>query len=156
MKNRINYENWLKLMIWNLPLEKSKNCLIYWISLSPTPRRWQVCLLIASRTELWCWRRLWRTSRWVTFKFSHIPSTQSRILSIFYVQVELKKVSDDWDQSIKELKLKPEMAVLRDMWVDFLVKPKTLLANMKNLENKANRWLFPRKTYEQFFFYSIK
>jgi len=55
------------------------------------------------------------------------------------IKVELKKVSDDWDQSLKELKLKPEMAVLRDLWVDFLVKPKTLLANMKNLENKANR-----------------
>jgi len=55
------------------------------------------------------------------------------------IKVELKKVSDNWDQSMKELKLKPETALVRDMWVDFLVKPKTLLANIKNLENKANR-----------------
>ena len=48
-------------------------------------------------------------------------------------------MSDNWDQSMKELKLKPETALVRDMWVDFLVKPKTLLANIKNLENKANR-----------------
>jgi len=55
------------------------------------------------------------------------------------IKVELKKVSDNWDQSMKELKLKPETALVRDLWVDFLVKPKTLLANIKNLENKANR-----------------
>jgi len=55
------------------------------------------------------------------------------------IKVELKKVSDNWDQSMKELKLKPETALVRNMWVDFLVKPKTLLANIKNLENKANR-----------------
>ena len=50
---------------------------------------------------------------------------------------ELKKVTKDWKKDVEELKIKPELSILREMWIDFLVKPKSLVAAMKNLELKA-------------------
>ena len=55
------------------------------------------------------------------------------------IKDELKKAADEWDKDIKEIKLKPETALIRNLWIDFLVKPKSLIATMKNLENKVNR-----------------
>ena len=55
------------------------------------------------------------------------------------IKDELKKAADDWDKDIKEIKLKPETTLVRNLWIDFLVRPKSLIASMKNLENKVNR-----------------
>ena len=32
----------------------------------------------------------------------------------------------DWKKDVEELKVKPELNILRDMWIDFLVTPKSL------------------------------
>ena len=50
---------------------------------------------------------------------------------------ELKKVIKNWKKDVEELNIKPELRILREMWIDFLVKPKSLVVIMKNLELKA-------------------
>merc|ERR1719373_669492 len=37
------------------------------------------------------------------------------------------------EKEIKEIKLKPETTLVRNLWIDFLVRPKSLIASMKNL-----------------------
>ena len=48
----------------------------------------------------------------------------------------LKEESDAWD---KEVKRRPEREMSANLWAEFLVKPKSVIATIKNLENKANR-----------------
>ena len=48
----------------------------------------------------------------------------------------LKEESDAWD---KEIKMRPERELSSNIWAEFLVKPKSVIANMKNLENKAKK-----------------
>ena len=55
------------------------------------------------------------------------------------IKEELRKISDDWEKDMKELRLKPELEILRDAWINFIVKPNDLVANLKNLEHKVNR-----------------
>ena len=50
---------------------------------------------------------------------------------------ELKKVTKNWKKDLEELSIKPELRIIREMWIDFLVKPKSVVAMMKNLELKA-------------------
>ena len=63
-----------------------------------------------------------------------MEAVKSKMLEI---NDELKKVTNDWKKDVEELKVKPELNILREMWIDFLVKPKSLVAAMKNLELKA-------------------
>ena len=48
----------------------------------------------------------------------------------------LKEESDAWD---KEVKMRSDRDMSANIWAEFLVKPKSVIASMKNLENKANR-----------------
>ena len=52
---------------------------------------------------------------------------------------KLNKVNKNWKKDIEQLKIKPELSLLRDMWIDFIVNPKSLVVAMKNLEIKAER-----------------
>lgn len=63
-----------------------------------------------------------------------MEAVKSKMLEI---NDELKKNTNDWKKDVEELKVKPELNILREMWIDFLVKPKSLVAAMKNLELKA-------------------
>jgi len=47
-----------------------------------------------------------------------------------------KKLMDRWEKEKTNLKNKPYLRIQRDIWIDFLVKPKVLLANVKSLSNK--------------------
>ena len=47
------------------------------------------------------------------------------------------KVNKSWKKDVEELNIKPELAILRDVWIDFIVKPRSLIAATKNLEMKA-------------------
>merc|ERR1719154_240394 len=55
------------------------------------------------------------------------------------IKHELKNMSDDWEKDVKELRLKPELELLREAWINFIVQPQKLVANLKNLEHKVNR-----------------
>jgi len=71
---------------------------------------------------------------------SSIKTGIAQVDKVMYdIKDKCKQVSDSWEVNVKEMKTKPEATVVRDIWVDFLVKPKSLIANMKNLEIKANR-----------------
>jgi len=49
----------------------------------------------------------------------------------------LKKLMDAWEKEKQELKNKPHLKLQRDAWLDFIVRPKVLAANIKSLENKV-------------------
>ena len=51
----------------------------------------------------------------------------------------MKEATESWD---KERREKEEG---RDIWADFLVKPKSVIATMKNLENKSMENRFKEK-----------
>ena len=48
-----------------------------------------------------------------------------------------KKLIDQWEKEKNELKVKPHLRLQREVWVDFLVKPQVLAANVKSLVNKV-------------------
>jgi hypothetical protein len=48
-----------------------------------------------------------------------------------------KKLLDRWEKEKSELKIKPHLRLQREVWVDFLVKPQVLSANVKSLVNKV-------------------
>eukprot|EP00090_Calanus_glacialis_P021171 TRINITY_DN32670_c0_g1_i1.p1 TRINITY_DN32670_c0_g1~~TRINITY_DN32670_c0_g1_i1.p1 ORF type:complete len:592 (-),score=265.83 TRINITY_DN32670_c0_g1_i1:50-1825(-) len=48
-----------------------------------------------------------------------------------------KKLLDRWEKDKSELKIKPHLRLQREVWVDFLVKPQVLSANVKSLVNKV-------------------
>jgi len=48
-----------------------------------------------------------------------------------------KKLLDQWEKEKTELKVKPHLRLQREVWVDFLVKPQVLAANVKALVNKV-------------------
>ena len=47
------------------------------------------------------------------------------------------KANNSWEKDVEELNIKPELAILRDVWIDFIAKPRSLIASTKNLEMKA-------------------
>jgi len=52
----------------------------------------------------------------------------------------LKKQLEDWEKQKQELRRNPHLSIQRDVWVDFLVRPKVLTANLKSLENKLKNY----------------
>ena len=55
------------------------------------------------------------------------------------INQELKETTESWN---KERREKEEG---RDIWADFLVRPKSVIATMKNLENKSMENRFKEK-----------
>ena len=52
----------------------------------------------------------------------------------------LKKQLEGWEKQKQELRRNPHLGIQRDVWVDFLVRPKVLTANLKSLENKLKNY----------------
>ena len=52
---------------------------------------------------------------------------------------ELKDILGKWRKEVEELKAKPDLAMRRNVWVDFITNPAVLLANVKNLEIKVKK-----------------
>jgi len=52
---------------------------------------------------------------------------------------ELKDILGKWRKDVEELKAKPDLAMRRNVWVDFITKPAVLVANVKNLEIKVKK-----------------
>eukprot|EP00092_Neocalanus_flemingeri_P038983 GFUD01042437.1.p1 GENE.GFUD01042437.1~~GFUD01042437.1.p1 ORF type:complete len:594 (+),score=252.69 GFUD01042437.1:63-1844(+) len=53
------------------------------------------------------------------------------------IEKVVKKLLDRWEKDKSELKIKPQLRLQREVWVDFLVKPQVLAANVKSLVNKV-------------------
>jgi len=53
------------------------------------------------------------------------------------IEKVVKKLLDRWEKEKSELKIKPHLRLQREVWVDFLVKPQVLAANVKSLVNKV-------------------
>jgi len=53
------------------------------------------------------------------------------------IEKVVKKLLDRWEKDKGELKVKPHLRLQREVWVDFLVKPQVLAANVKSLVNKV-------------------
>jgi len=52
----------------------------------------------------------------------------------------LKKQLEGWEKQKQELRRNPHLSIQRDVWVDFLVRPKVLTANLRSLENKLKNY----------------
>ena len=52
----------------------------------------------------------------------------------------LKSQLEGWEKQKQELKRNPCLSIQRDVWIDFLVRPKVLIANLKSLENKLKNY----------------
>jgi len=55
------------------------------------------------------------------------------------LELGLKNQIDSWEKEKQNLKNTPYLKLQRDVWVDFIVRPQVLAANVKELENKVKR-----------------
>lgn len=73
---------------------------------------------------------------------SMVPREISRGISsldrgIRELELKLKRLLTEWDRHKTELKTKPYSRLQRGLWIDFLLKPQLLSANVRAVQNKV-------------------